>query len=469
VGEIVGTPVISSDGDFVLFTRNEFPPPEPPTNAPTVAPTTSPTTSPVVAAPPAANTTETPTAPDTNSTGRWLQQDDDDLAGVTGYFTILADFQDGAQFFEQASTSILISNPKYGPVAIARNVTQGMYSTGLDNRNTDVVVWHSDDSITEGETQLFQFPNVGNLTAIDPATLTTRQLGTSTWTTRAAPVLTENGEEMFIGASNKQVEGWVDGELFDVQPNFNVPLTGGSEPRSVILSTDESLLLVTSNDALDAVNIAGASVEWSIVPEGDNVMPFLTKPVLSPDGLYVYYSMGSKLFASDIESGSDVWEVDNFDGSDVQADFTVSADGQFLYYVGNKQNFVTAYRIGLLEESPMPSVAPTMGPTVSAAPSPVPSSNPTSAPFSGIVGVQANSDEDDNTAVIAGVVGGVLGAAVLLGLAAYFWKKRGAVREGDDFIDPNYNYDNAPPSSDNMRPPAEQVKPKRYTYDPTQV
>jgi len=436
-GEIAGTPVISSDGNYVFFTRNSFPQTTvPPTAAPTSStPTSTPTTAPPTTIAPNDTAPVTTGAP-TNSTNRHLQVSDE-----TGYFTVLADFINGTVFFEQASDSLVISNPKYGPVEIAHNVTEGMYSNGQGNGN-DVIVWHSSGSISPiGETQLFQFPLDQNVTAIDPSTVTTEQLGSKTWTTHAPPVFSEAGEELFIGTSDKKIEGWVDGEMFDIEPNFEVAV--GDIPNSLVLSPNENMLFVASGASLDAVSIAKKSVKWNA--PADATMPILTKPVLSPDGLYVYFTMGSKLFAKTAVNGSDFWQVDNDDGSFVQADFTVSADGQFLYLVGIRENFLTEYRIASFSEGPENATSP-------------PSHDPD------------DEDEEVNTIVIAAVLGSLVGVTLLAG-AAYWWKNRNiGVKDEDDGLDLDYNYDNAPPSIE-MRPSVttKSAKPQRYKFDPTRV
>lgn len=452
IGEILGTPVISSDGQQIFFTRNSDPPPDPPTpipssaptKAPTVPPTTEaptgvPTVAPVTAAPvssapvteaPVVVTNVAPLDPTDGTPNRRLQNTE------TAFFTIL-NAADGTLVQEEASTSLLLTNHKYAPVGIARNVTQLPFSGGIDSDvGSDLIVWHSGGSADNGgETQLYQYvPNVSGTKAI--------QLNSASWVTDAPPAVTEN--ELFFVTSDGRIRGWVDGRSFDLTPNFQVAVTGSS-PSDAPLYKDGVLYVATSNRVISAVSVEDKSVTWDLEA---NSPVIVSRPVFSVDSQRLFLAIGSEMYAKDPLTGEDIWEApfSNEDGSLILADPAVSQNGRYVYYVGLQQQFVTALKIARsLEPTEMPSDQPSQAPTISKAPSQAPvslapqASNvvPTSSP------VKQKEDESssgilDNVPLLAGSIGGgVVGLMLIGGLIYYFVYVRSG---GDDGIDLSYDY-----------------------------
>jgi len=449
--------VISSDGRYVFFTRNIE---DPSAFSPTVSPTTaSPTQAPTKVTEASATPSPTTEAPINGTDRRFLQAEEN---GTVAMFTILSDQEKGDIFFEEPSTDLVTTNHKYGPVSIARNVTRGMYEGGQDNTN-DIVVWHSREnaaSNNQGELQLFQFPaaidinenntnSTSETAAIDPSSLETVQLGTVAWTTNAAPTLSFHGQEVFLGASNGMIQGWVNGRAFDLLPNFQVPLSGGNvtaPPNAAILSADEELLFVSSKDgSFYTLNVSAIKIQWKFDAVDDS--PISTRAVVSPDDQVVYFPMGSRLYAKSVDTGEDVWTIplDNNDGSLIQANFCVSAEGFRLYYVGFEDNIVTSIIIATTK-------------------TPVDPPNATNAPSTS---PPTDMDDTDNAVIIAATIGSIAGI-VLMASAVILIQKYRRTNSEDDGVDLDYDFEKGG-SSSNLRPEGPRNKPHRYTEDPTRI
>ena len=548
-GELVGTPVVSADGRQIMFTRNSVPPPEAPTAVPTTsAPTSSaPTTNtPSTLRPTTASPTREPTAApteeieeveegrtrSTNSTSTTNAADDEDNRrslqndprSRTAYFTVL-DATTGAVLLDEPSPALLATH-LYSPVAIAHSIVSSSSSSLLFQGATpgaDLVIWHSSDSADGGgETQVYQYVppssttdangtdtttttnNDNNSPAAASVVGTTIQLSSSDWTTQTAPTISSQSGSLFMGTSHGSIRGWRDGRSYELVSNFEVELFGGRgmpATQGVLNSNnnddhnddDDSLLYVsTAGNSFAAVNVATAEVQWTIPSEDASTMH--TRAVPAPDGSRVYVSIGSRLYAKDAATGADIWQVNNGDGLPVQADFAVSRDGRFVYYVGFRENIVTALEVATMipiVPTALPTLGPTTGPTISPAPTVERTDSPTRAPT-------VFADDPTTTpppprevapetttttkrqrnfplyALVAMIVGGVLllGAIVMLGL----WFLRGRGGASSEGIEMNYDFSQQARQQQQPTPaamPASQGptirRPKRYSYDPTKV
>lgn len=471
-GEIAGTPVLSLDGQRIMFTRNSIPPPDPPTSVPTVPPTPTPTSAPTTASPTASPTTlpptETPVASEsTNSTNRNLQAQRD--TRVTGYFTVL-NAATGEVLLNQPSPDLLATH-LYSPVGIAHNVSSPRFQGAVVG--ADLVVWHTSSSVDGGaETQLYQY--ITNTTAVG----TTFQLASSDWVTATAPAIAERSGSLFIGASDGTIQGWTGDRSFNLVPNFSANLDGFVPSSQAVFTQDETALLIsTSDNAFQAVDVETESLRW-FVPSTDGD-PILTRGVPSPDGKRVYIAAGSRLYGLDMNDGSTLWgPLENRDGTPVQADFTVSADGRFIYYVGFRENMVTALKVAdlipIVPTAP-PTQSPTLSPTTSSAPTgqvtPAPSPAPVvPAPTLSPTATTTTTTRSRNFPfILAGSIGG---GVLLLGLCVIgvLWFMRGRGGGSGEGIELNYDFNSAPRPSEptSGQEPAIQ-RPKRYSYDPTRV
>lgn len=443
--------MISSDGQQIFFTRNSDPPPDPPTPVPSSAPTevptgppttetpsTEPTTTPPTAAPvtnapvtaaPAIVTNVTPLDPTDGTPNRRLQTEE------RAYFTIL-NAADGALVQEEVSTSLLLTNHKYAPVGIARNVTELPFSEGIEtDLGSDLIVWHSGGLAENGgETQLYQYvPNVSGTTSI--------QLNSASWVTNAAPAVTEN--ELFFGTTEGRVRGWVNGRAFDLTPNFEVDVDG-SFPSDAPLYKDGLLYVANGNRVISAVSVEDRAVVWK---EEANSPVIVSRPVFSPDSERLFVAIGNEMYAKDPLTNENIWAAPfpNNDGSLVLADPAVSQNGRYVYYVGLQENFVTGLKIARsLEPTAMPSDQPSQAPTISKAPSKAPITMAPQVPDSIPTGVPIGIEEDksggimDNIPALAGIIGGgVVGLVLIGGLIYYLVYVRSG---GDDGIDLDYDY-----------------------------
>jgi hypothetical protein len=482
---VAGTPVISSDGQRIFLTRNSVPLPDPPTNAPvssvpSTRPSSTPSSGPVAIAPVVApivaplinnttnttnTTTTTTTTNETATGGRTLQNDATPPSVATvAHFTVL-NAEDGSMVRNDPSTSLLLTNHKYAPVGLARNVTNLLFSDGIVSANiaSDLIVWHgAGDAMIDGggDTQLYQYVSP-NITDIVPA----KQLNSASWTTHGPPIVTNTGELFFL-TTDGIVRGWTDGRNFDLTPNFQVAVgsgtTGGTTGNTTTATFTDAplyvngLLYVTvANSAVVAVSVKSSNVAWDFKSKSGNAV-ILARPVLSPDYQRLYVAIGSEIYVVNAVTGANggnaapYWTTPfgNEDGSLIVADPTVSLDGRFVYYVGIQRQIVTALKVGRsLEPTEQPSVRPSLAPSSSRAPSPPPVPAPVRPPRSPGAAAGEDIEEDKkksggaNVPVLAGSIGGGLGAVLLLGLAYYIYRKRKGGGGGDDGIDPDYRYD----------------------------
>jgi hypothetical protein len=338
-----------------------------------------------------------------------------------------------------------------------------LFSRGIVvNTASDLIVWHSAAAGDNaggtagggGETQLYQYvsPNVTD-------TVPAKQINSASWVTHAAPVVMV--DRLFFHATDGNVRGWTDGRHFDLTPNFQVAVSGGSASSAAPLyNTGNGLLYVTANVSfISAVSIEPAKVQWElrITSTGGSTAPAINtaRPVLSPDLQRLYVGIGSELYVIDaaLTGGTaQFWDKPfvNEDGSLIVADPAVSHDGRYVYYVGVQEQIVTALKVARsLAPTTAPSVRPSLAPSISHQPSAKKVSRAPQPARGNIVTPAGNNDVTkqkksmaDNVPLLAGsIVGGLVGLLLIGGLVYYYLRKRGGGGGGDDGIDPNYRYE----------------------------
>eukprot|EP00538_Stauroneis_constricta_P004487 CAMPEP_0119551816 /NCGR_PEP_ID=MMETSP1352-20130426/4957_1 /TAXON_ID=265584 /ORGANISM="Stauroneis constricta, Strain CCMP1120" /LENGTH=844 /DNA_ID=CAMNT_0007597931 /DNA_START=212 /DNA_END=2747 /DNA_ORIENTATION=+ len=387
-GVALGEPLISTDGQYVYFTRTsvslETPSPtgmpsENPTRAPTGGPSSSPSAPPTAS--PSGFPSSMPTVAPTDNVGNRAR----DLQGgviseVIGYFTMLSDVLDGQVFFEEPSTlKGNLANHYYGPLTISRTPVKGNYAGGEGNTN-DFLVWHStaDPDLQDGATQAFQLPS--DFDGLETSGLSVIQLSIPLWVTAAAPAITADGQELFIGSSDSILRGWVDGRSFELSPTLNLQLgtdgTSAPPPHAPVFSTNEQhLFLGTTASSFQAVDVQARDIAWTVVSLPMNVG---TRAVPSPDGLRVYFFSGNQLYSVNATDGVKMFANEGGfripsapDQTVVQTNFALNGDGRIVYIAGFRETRVSAFTVALPpDETASPSESPTTSaPTVSSAPS----------------------------------------------------------------------------------------------------
>ena len=389
-GNIAGTPVIGSDGEFVYFTYNYEPPRSPP-NPPTTSPgTDSPPTNPPVAAEFTTGDTPAPTLPPredsnlfNNSTGsnnteseqpeRQLTHaplglDDRNLQTLpdetSGRFMIL-DGLTGDEVYEFISRDELsIQKHSFAPTGIAHSPEYGNYNGGEENDN-DVVMWGSlagGEDARQGETMLFQLPEVfyqlndvgTNTTSWDTSEFRVQVLESVSWTTKTRPTFSADGLDVYFAINGNEFTGWNNGQKFDVVANFGpVALPSETEVeegdvagRPIVLANDDELLLLesTDRDTVFAGETESGDEVWTASRSSlENAGPTSSSTAirLSPDGEVAYLGMDKNgVQGVNVTDGSQLWVFrhPSNDPSDapMAADFSIGSSGEYSVLLSDR-------------------------------------------------------------------------------------------------------------------------------------
>lgn len=296
--------------------------------------------------------------------------------GTVGYFTILDVAKQGTAVFDEASDRYREEDrAPYGPIGLAKNPVNGASwdtaSSGI-NRN-DVAWWaHSTDAgrADDGMTRGFQLPSNFNG---DYSDLRATRLKPVQWTTTNKPVFSSDGDDVYFTGTRSGVRAWIDGADGNVKSSWNIVLTrknnDGLQPpySSVALAPGEGNMFVGSATTTFAKISKSGTITWE-VPIGSVT---LGQPVVSYDNKRVYFIETNEgtVAAHHTRTGERLWSIgckeylsdDNCQSSIVEGEFSLSANGQWLYFA-NRMGQVVSLRVGNPPTDP-PTPVPTPKPT----------------------------------------------------------------------------------------------------------
>lgn len=300
--------------------------------------------------------------------------------GDKGMFTVLTISSGGGTlYFYSPPVSPGVGG--FAPVGVSFTpIPDGNYANGFKNTN-DFVSWSNmapggvvvSGTLPKGATHAFQLPRIGMQAQVQILTDTT-------WATRTPPTLSSDGQSMFysVSAGNRrgnEIRAWPGknfgaGSAYSGKGDF---ARAGADPpfTSVTLSTDESRLFYASTaNALYGVNARNGNILWK-----DESLPGVvkTKPVVSPDGLYVYFlTVDGTICSKDVVTGTTQWTMKNGINPTATADFAIDEYGLNLYYAEADSGYTTYYELSVADFAP-----PTATPTRSFAPSVTTTEEPT--------------------------------------------------------------------------------------------
>lgn len=171
-GQVIGTPVISSDGAYIYVTHN-------------------------------------------------LPADVNSGKKAEAFFTMLSS-ETGTILFQESATKTWNIDQQFGPIGMAPNPVQGFYDGGEKNTN-DLLVWgpYPPDKYTYnlpgdgGYIFGFQLPSNFSKDQPNYSSFATLRLANVQWTTTTPPTFSKSGQEMFFSASYGSVVAWTQGQEFD--------------------------------------------------------------------------------------------------------------------------------------------------------------------------------------------------------------------------------------------------------------
>eukprot|EP00567_Pseudictyota_dubia_P013152 CAMPEP_0197436880 /NCGR_PEP_ID=MMETSP1175-20131217/4234_1 /TAXON_ID=1003142 /ORGANISM="Triceratium dubium, Strain CCMP147" /LENGTH=675 /DNA_ID=CAMNT_0042966271 /DNA_START=276 /DNA_END=2303 /DNA_ORIENTATION=- len=313
-----------------------------------------------------------------------------------GHFTLLrtteAADSAGVLYTEQAGLNNVNETGKYAPLALVKNPNNGQFDGGNRNSN-DVAAWghyYMGGEGVAGYTRVFQLPQ-DFTTSSDGSVLATQIIDEVAWSTWAKPTISSNGLSIFYAITRGELRGWYNnkwgrkawkGETAQDPTNGRTPV-----PNSAALSNDGTMLFSASaTNSFHRIDAASGNVTWTAVTATEVV----TEPRVSPDDTRVYtIQQGAGVVtAHDVSDGTAIWttKCDKYQNQNpfcqygVEAEFSVSSTGYYLYYSDNRGT-VVALELGGVP--PPTTMAPTGSEPTTAAPSASPSSTPTSMPTAG--------------------------------------------------------------------------------------
>ena len=259
----------------------------------------------------------------------------------------------------------------FAPPAISFSPTpDGNYANGFRNTN-DFVSWANMPAgglvlsgvIPKGATHAFQLPRTGMQAQVQLLTETT-------WVTTSPPAISADGQSMYysVSAGSRracEVRAWprASGKNFGAGSAFNgkkeFQSVGGQPPDTgMTLSTDETKVFYASTaNALYCMNSELGNILWKDESLAGVVK---TKPVVSPDGLYVYFiTVDGTVCAKDAKTGETIWTMKNGINPSVTADFAIDEDGLELYYGAAESGSSTTYYTLQIADFAPPTAEPT--------------------------------------------------------------------------------------------------------------
>lgn len=286
--------------------------------------------------------------------------------GTVGYFTILDVVTQGTAVFDEASDRYRDQDrAPYGPVGLARN------PIGINGN--DLAWWaHSTDAgrADSGMTRAFQLPVNFNG---DYSELRVDRLKPVQWTTTNRPVFSSDGDDVYFTGTRSGVRAWINGADGNAKASWNIGLTrknnDGLQPpySSVRLAPGGGSMYVGSATTTFAKISKAGIITWE-VPIGSVT---LGQPAVSYDNRRVYFIEAKEgtVAAHDTRTGQRLWSIgcqdylpdENCQSSIVEGEFSLSSNGQMIYF-GNRMGKVVALRVGNPPTEP-PTPRPTPKPT----------------------------------------------------------------------------------------------------------
>ena len=320
--------------------------------------------------------------PVVSSDGQYVFLTHNSNSSTVGHFTILDGNNSGAIFHNETN-----STSPFAPLGIFHSPDEGYYDGGQSNTN-DILVWSvqpkpNDTSVGPGATFVFQFPR--GFPAVAGVSVGSALLGTDVKNFQAItrPVITNRGRSMYWGVTRSQMRAWV-GEAGQTRYWFNRPTTAqaslsrGSPPMQAVfapvaLTSDISQPVIFGGSA--STEFARLNYNFSDVLVVKTTSLVKTEARVSPDDSVVYYvEYNGILHQASTADLMDTWVYDL--KIPIEGEFALKTDGTTLY-IADVTGYITAFRVA---DTPTeaPSKSPSRGPTL--APSATPSRAPENAP-----------------------------------------------------------------------------------------
>jgi hypothetical protein len=114
----------------------------------------------------------------------------------------------------------------YGPLSVANDPDFGKYSGGMKNAN-DMVVWTNNADGGRGKsgfTFAFQLPPFFHESQAQVLVMASVRLKEVRWNAVARPIMSADGQNMFVGVSGSQVRAWAGDTAFDQVADWSAEL-----------------------------------------------------------------------------------------------------------------------------------------------------------------------------------------------------------------------------------------------------
>uniref|UniRef100_A0A7S4V1S0 Circumsporozoite protein n=2 Tax=Ditylum brightwellii TaxID=49249 RepID=A0A7S4V1S0_9STRA len=231
-----------------------------------------------------------------------------------------------------------------------------------------------------------------------------KRVSTLAWSSITRPIVSSDGLSVWLGGTAATLEGWVNiGEfLFStdlqsapIKPSWSATIQQNekdpSQPllSSGALSSDGRFLYITgASNSFYCLNARSGRIKWEHDEASHQLIAepkFSMRLELDQSVVYTIESLTGKVRQHDATSGTQNWEFDCSDLNDdikcedrVEAEFTLSSDGNILYY-GDVSGNINAIQVAAFGIPLPPTESPSAGPTplLSAVPSMHPSVRPT--------------------------------------------------------------------------------------------
>ena len=283
----------------------------------------------------------------------------------SGHFTIL--------FSDLATPLYSQFNPvqPYSPIGIFHNPMEGRYFRGANNTN-DILVWSyapfpEEAGVGQSSTFGFQFPV--DFTDVPPDEgFRVITLYNATFQSTAAPLLANNGLNLYFSASRSTFVSWV-GLSGRSKGRFDRGATGTAAfargtprqlaPFSTLTSSsnNEQLMLFGGTAGLQFVALNSSGEEMWKISTGATIH---AEAKVSPDNSRVYFvESNGKVHSLDTMDGSQHWEkILTVNNATITSDFAIMKCGESLYF-GDSSGTITAWIVATrqpsLSQSPSPS------------------------------------------------------------------------------------------------------------------
>ena len=314
--------------------------------------------------------------------------------GTVGTFSILSASSDGELFYTERNETA-----PFSPPGIYHNPAEGFYDGGEGNTN-DIVVWSfaitdSSNSVS-GAKFAFQFP-IGFDGTTTGVGYTLLDEALTAYRSNTAPVITNSGYSMYLGATNSQFFAWLgaagsDANMFDgvasaaVQFSLNEDVSRLAVLASPVLSSDPVQPMLFGPTAHK--EFVAMDYDFSNTVVVDTVTLVSAEGRVDPFDRVVYYAeTNGMVHQADADTLQDLWTFQTSHPA-VEGEMALSADGSVLY-VSDVLGEVFAISVTNTSLPPdstpspdtaEPSAMPVVGTPTSSEPSSFPIASPISAP-----------------------------------------------------------------------------------------